>query len=214
MRSRWEKFALAYKPFFRVIQIRILSSARITRNITCFSPWYGGKTCVWRNQRRAALAAWVRCGLSSPRRDSKTGVLLLSSRRRNQPFLQSHCRSEDNRACLSGLLCNASRGGATRSEQAASCSRNPNLAPNSNVSEPLPSTIWTDPREDPKRSIPLVLDSSFRDRERSLDPGRLRRALRHLRTNGTSALGSNLRHGKVSLAFLLHTVSFDEDRSK
>ena len=62
--------------------------------------------------------------------------------------------------------------------------------------------------------------SSFRDWERSLDPRRLQRALRHSRTNiassfslgWPSALGSDLSRGKVSLAFCLHTVSFDKNR--
>ena len=57
--------------------------------------------------------------------------------------------------------------------------------------------------------------SSFRGHERSLDPRRLRRAFRHSRTNSASpkglrrpsAFGSELRRGKVRLAFRLHTES-------
>ena len=57
--------------------------------------------------------------------------------------------------------------------------------------------------------------SSFRGRERSLDPRRLRRAVRHSRTNNVSpkglrrpsAFGSDFRRGKVRLAFSLHTAS-------
>ena len=64
--------------------------------------------------------------------------------------------------------------------------------------------------------------SSFWDRERSLDPRKLRRAVRHLRTNGVSsiglrrpsAFGSDLRWGKVRLAFRLHTASPDKDQPK
>ena len=37
-RSRWEKFASSYNPFFRVVQITIRATARITRNTTRFSP--------------------------------------------------------------------------------------------------------------------------------------------------------------------------------
>ena len=87
-------------------------------------------------------------------------------------FILSHCRNEDNRECLPGPPCNSSRKGATRSEQAASwartrsCSRNPNLGPNSKASELPPSTSRVDPREDPKRSLPLDPDT---DRERSLE---------------------------------------------
>ena len=57
--------------------------------------------------------------------------------------------------------------------------------------------------------------SSFRGRERSLDPRRLRRAVRHSRTNSVwpkglrrpSAFESDFRRGKVRLAFILHTAS-------
>ena len=66
------------------------------------------------------------------------------------------------------------------------------------------------------------LYSSFRDRERSLDPGRLQRVLQHSRTNGASlfslrralALRSDLRWWKGSLAFRLYTASVDKDRPK
>ena len=46
-RSRWEKFASSYKPFFRVDQITIRATARIARNTTHFSPWNGCKTFVY-----------------------------------------------------------------------------------------------------------------------------------------------------------------------
>ena len=57
--------------------------------------------------------------------------------------------------------------------------------------------------------------SSFRGHERSLDPRRLRRAFRHSRTNSASpkglrrpsGFGSELRRGKVRLAFCLLTES-------
>ena len=64
--------------------------------------------------------------------------------------------------------------------------------------------------------------STFRGRERSLDPEQLRKAVRHSQTNGASpfglrrplALESDLRRGKVLLAFCLHTTSLDRDRPK
>ena len=64
--------------------------------------------------------------------------------------------------------------------------------------------------------------SSFRCRERSLDPGRLQRAARHSRTNAVfpislrrpSAFGSDWRQGKVRLTFRLYTVSPVKDRPK
>ena len=37
-RSRREKFASSYNPFFPVVQITILATARIARNTTCFLP--------------------------------------------------------------------------------------------------------------------------------------------------------------------------------
>ena len=43
IRSRWEKFALSYNPFFHVIQITIIATAKIVRNTTHFSPWSRGK---------------------------------------------------------------------------------------------------------------------------------------------------------------------------
>ena len=67
------------------------------------------KRCPRRNQHRAARAAWVRCEPSTLRHDHKTDELARSSRRRVQPFLLSHCHSEDNRTCLLGPLCNSSR---------------------------------------------------------------------------------------------------------
>ena len=73
--------------------------------------------CLRRNQRRAAQAVWVRCEPSTPRRDPKTGELARNSRRRAQPFLLIHCRSEDNQVCLPGPLCSSSREGATHSAQ-------------------------------------------------------------------------------------------------
>ena len=64
--------------------------------------------------------------------------------------------------------------------------------------------------------------SSSRGRERSLDPGRLRRAAQHSQTNSVSpkglrrpsVFGSDLRRGKVRLAFRLHTASPVKDRPK
>ena len=64
--------------------------------------------------------------------------------------------------------------------------------------------------------------SYFLDCERSLDPGRLRRALRHSRINGVppidlsrlSAFGSDWRRGNVLLDFCLHTTFPDKDWPK
>ena len=44
IRSQWEKFAPSYNPFFRVVQITILATARIARNTTSFSLQYRGST--------------------------------------------------------------------------------------------------------------------------------------------------------------------------
>ena len=89
--------------------------------------------CPLRNQRRTVRAAWVRCEPSTPR----TGELARSSRRRAQPFLLNHWRSEHNRACLPGPIWSSCREGVTHSVQVArwartqSCSRSSILAPNS-----------------------------------------------------------------------------------
>ena len=64
--------------------------------------------------------------------------------------------------------------------------------------------------------------SSFQNQERSLDPERLRRALRHSRTNDASSLSlrqpsvleSDLRRGKEVLVFRFHTVSINKDQPK
>ena len=88
--------------------------------------------------------------------------LTRNSRRCVQPFLLNPCCCEENRACLPGPLCNSGRNEVTVSVQAArwtgtwNCSRNPNLAPNSNSIEPPTSTSRADPRENLKRNPPLV----------------------------------------------------------
>ena len=64
--------------------------------------------------------------------------------------------------------------------------------------------------------------SSFRGRERSLDPGKFQRATRHSQTNSVSlislrrpsAFGSDWKRGKVRLVFRLHTASPVKDRPK
>ena len=105
------------------------------------------KRCLRRNQHREARAVWVRCEPSTPQRDPRTGELVCSSRRRAQPFLPTHCRSEHNRACLPGPLWSSSLEGVMHSVQVArwartrSCSRNSTLAPNSSESgSPPPSS--------------------------------------------------------------------------
>ena len=67
------------------------------------------KHCLRGNQRRAARAAWVRCGLSTLWRDPKMDDLARSSRRCAQPFPLSHCCSKNNRAFLPGPLWNSIR---------------------------------------------------------------------------------------------------------
>ena len=44
IRSRWEKFALSYNPFFRVVQITIRAIDRIPRKTSRYSLWNWGKT--------------------------------------------------------------------------------------------------------------------------------------------------------------------------
>ena len=93
---------------------------------------------------------------------SQNGRTRSHSRRHAQPFLLSHCRSDDNRTYLPGTLCNSGRKGPTRSVQSTrwaktrNSSRSQNLAPNSNASELLSSTSRANPREDPKQSPSLV----------------------------------------------------------
>ena len=157
--------------------------------------------CLRRNQRRAARAVWVRYEPFTPPRDPKTGELARCSRRRAQPFLLSHCRSEGNRACLPGPPCSSSRQGIMHSEQVArwartwSCSRSTILAPNSSDSRsPPPSSRAVQPRRSLRgpEAEPTTSSrySSFRGCERSLDPRRLRRAVRHSRTNSASLMST------------------------
>ena len=131
-RSRWEKFASSRSPF------ELQLGSRETPHAS--HPETEEERCLRRNQRRAAQAVWVRSEPSTRR-------LTRSSRRRAQPFLPTHCRSEGNRACLPGPLCSSSREGVTHSEQVArwartrSCSRSSILAPNSSESgSPPPSS--------------------------------------------------------------------------
>ena len=161
----------------------------------------------------------VRCKPSTPWRDPKTGELARSRRRRAQPFFLNHCRSEDNRANLPGLF-KPTRGNAFRASHLLSEKLElfKKLDPGAQFqSERISSTVQ------PHRSLrgseakPTTYSwySSFRGRERSLDLRRLRRAVRHSRTNSASpkglrrlsAFGSHLRRGKVRLAFRLLTAS-------
>ena len=209
-RSRWEKFASSYNPFSRVSQITIRAAARIARNTTRISPWNGEERCPWRNQRRAARIAWVQWEPSTPRRDPRTGGLVRSGRCA-QPFFPDHCRSEHNRACLPRTLWNSSWEGVTHSVQLwvvqkfqfqwerISSAVQPRRSLRGSEVEPSASS-WC---------------SSFRGRERSLDPRMLRRVGQHSRRTSASpnglcwpsAFGSDLRRGKVRLAFRLHTAS-------
>ena len=116
--------------------------------------------CLRRNQRRAARAVGVRCEPSTPRRDPKTGWLARSSRRRAQPFLPSHYRSEGNQACLAGLF-----EGIMHSEQVARwartriSSRSSILAPNSSESGSPPPSSRAARWEDQKWNPPLIPDT-------------------------------------------------------
>ena len=93
------------------------------------------------------------------------GELARSSGRRAQPFLLSHCHSEDNWAHLPGTLCNPGWRGATHFMQAArwvrtqNCSKSLNLVLISNASKLTPSTSQSNPREDLKLRLPLVSDT-------------------------------------------------------
>ena len=178
--------------------------------------------CLRRNQRRAAHAFWVRCEPSTPRRDPKTGGLARSSRRRAQPFLPTHCCSESNQACLPGPPCSSSHEGATHSVQVArwartrSCSRSSILAPNYCESGSPPPSSHAARWEDQKRNPPLAPDTVPSEamkghwtQEGYEGPFGTRRqtVLRPKGLRRPSAFGSELRRGKVRLAFRLHTES-------
>ena len=112
---------------------------------------------------------------------------------------------------------------AARWARTRNCSRSPNLAPKfqwkRTSSTVQPHCSLRGSETEPTTSSRY---SSFRSSERSLDPERLRRAVRNSRTNGASplglrrpsALGSDLRRGKILRAFRLHTASPDKDRLK
>ena len=160
---------------------------------------------------------------------SKTDELARSSRRRTQLFLLSHSYSEDNWGSLPAPLCNSTRKTALRSVQAVRCvriqssSRSQNLAPNSSASEPPLSTSQADPQEDPKQSpplgpviVPFEIEKGLWTQNGWEEPYTFgnRTVLLPLRLRRHSTLGSDLRQGKVSLAFRLHTRSFDKNRPK
>ena len=175
----------------------------------------GEECCLRRNQRRAARAAWVRCGPSTSRSNSRTDELAGSSRRRVQPFLLNHCSSEQNRTCLPGLIWSSSREGATRSVRAArwaktrNCSRSPNLASNSNESgPPLPSSraaYWEGPRWSPPLVSDIVISEAVQGHwTKKITKGRAAFADKRCAPLGLrqpSALESDLRWGKILLAF-------------
>ena len=170
------------------------------------------KLCLRRNQRRAARAALVRCEPSTPRRDSKTGELACSSKRRAQPFLLSHCCRDDNRTCLPGLPWNSSWEGATRSMQTAgwartrNCSRSPNLVTSSAVQ---PCRSQRGSKAKPTTSSRY---SSFRCREKVTESRKVTKSLTAFaekqccthRLTSTFGFGPDSRRGKVPLAFCLH----------
>ena len=112
----------------------------------------------------SSSTVWGQCWLSTFRRDSKTGALARSSRRREIPFLPDRSHGEHYRSCLPSLPWKPSWQGVTRSDRAAkwvrtlSCSRSPNLAPNSIGSEIRPASSWVAPRVDPKQCSPPTPD--------------------------------------------------------
>ena len=108
IRPRWEKFASSYNPFFHIVLITILATAKIARNTSHLET---EAKCPQCNQHWAAWAAWVWCKPSPLWHDPKMNELAHSSWRRAQPFLLRYYRSKDNRACLPGMLCNSSQKG-------------------------------------------------------------------------------------------------------
>ena len=139
----------------------------------------------------------------------QNGQTWSSSRRRAQPFLLNHCCSKDNHAWLPGPLCNSNRKGITHSVQTARwartrCSISPNLAPNSNTSEPSPSTSWAYPWEWSRPlvpdTVPFEVEKCHWTQEGWVEP------------YGIHEKTVLFPWGKVSVAFLLHTISFDKDR--
>ena len=185
--------------------------------------------CLRHNQRLAARAVWVRCEPSTPRRDPRTGELARSSRRRAQPFLPSPLpqRAQSGMSARPALKFKPRRGNAFRASH--------QVSENSELFKKLdPGAQFQLERISPavqpccslggSEAEPTTSSrySSFQGRERSLDPRRLRRAVRHSRTNSASpkglrrpsAFGSDLRRGKVRLAFSLHTESPIKDRPR
>ena len=153
--SRWEKFLPLYNPLFRIIQIHILARARIARNTTRFSNLNRSKTltatCFLGSMGTVHSPTW------SQSRRTRTQY-------KKGEFTLSHWCSEVNQACVLGKLRNSSRKEATHSVPATreartrSCSRSPNLAPNSNASDTPPPTSQADQQEDTKQSPPLDPD--------------------------------------------------------
>ena len=204
IRSWWEKFAPSYNPFFYVIQITILATARIARNTT-----YGGSilSMMW-----AAWAVWNQCELSTLQCNSKMGKPICSSRRCAKLFLLSHCCSGGNWACLPSLLWKPNRQGATHSMWAARWVRTcwEQILP---CDQPNHSSRWSEVELTTKSWY-----SSFWDWEKSLDSGRWWRVMQHSGKNGVSRwpttllnLGATPKWGKASLTFRAHTISLEKD---
>ena len=149
--------------FFRVVQIIIRATARITRNTRRFSPFHESQNFPRCNQRWVALTVWDRCGPSTLRCDTKTVEPDRSGRKCAQMFLLILCRNGCYRASLPSPPWKSSRQGVTYSGPAdrwartLSCSRSLNLVPNFTWSEFPSSTNRAASRADPKRSPPLTL---------------------------------------------------------
>ena len=146
------------------------------------------------NQCRAALTVWDRCRLSTPRCDSKTGGSACSSKRRAQPFLLDPCGSGAIRHVCQAHPENLAREGQrvpseSPDERELSCSISPNHCTQfhwerTSLSEhPGHFSCGSEAESTTKSRY-----SSFRDPERSLGPGRLRRVLRHTAKNSSSHL--------------------------
>ena len=146
IRSRWEKLASSYNPFFRVVQTPFELQLGSRETPHAAYPETEEERYRWRNQCRAAQATWVRCEPSTTGRRPRTGELARSCRRCAQQLHQNYCHCEDNRVGLPGPLWSPSREGVTHSVQVTRwartrCSRSSIQAPNfSESGSPPPSS--------------------------------------------------------------------------
>ena len=152
--SWWEKFHCHTIPSYRSSKspFGLWLGLRETPHVSHLS--MEGQHCLLCNQHQAT---WGRCKQSTPQHHSKTGKPTHSSRRHPQQFLPKHCHSGANQIYMLSPLWKSSWKGAMYSKRTArwartwSCSRSPNLVPNSIGSKSSP--------EDPKWSPPLTTDT-------------------------------------------------------